>query len=212
MTAAATRARFVSPDARATTTTSRSTASMPAASRSRLKNRRRALQISQDAIEEYRVNSALYDVEYGTQSGGQIDAETKHGTNTFHGTLYGYLRNSYFDARNFLDFDVNGNPAITPFRMGQYGMSFGGPIVKNKTFFFLNYEGIRQLQVNGEQMTVPSGVCCAAFNTTTTPAAEPGLQSVSYQQYVLTQSPAGFEPQLCAILQSFPMACISRID
>jgi len=171
------------------------------------------LQISEDAIEEYRVDSALYDVEYGTQSGGQIDAETKHGTNTFHGTLYGYLRNSFFDARNFLDFDVNGNPAINPFRMGQYGMSLGGPIVKNKTFFFLNYEGIRQLQVNGEQMTVPSGVCCAAFNTTTTPVSEPGLQSVGYQQYVLTQSPTGFEPQLCAILQSFPWrASVGTID
>jgi hypothetical protein len=101
------------------------------------------LQISQDAIEEYRVNSALYDVEYGTQAGGQIDAETKSGTNDFHGTAFGYLRNSYFDARSFLDFDINGNPAISPFRMGQYGMSLGGPIVKNKTFFFINYEGIR---------------------------------------------------------------------
>jgi hypothetical protein len=96
------------------------------------------LQISQDAIEEYRVDSALYDVEYGTQAGGQIDAETKSGTNDLHGTVFGYLRNSYFDARSFLDFDINGNPAISPFRMGQYGMSLGGPIVKNKTFFFIN--------------------------------------------------------------------------
>src|SRR5580698_3616117 len=110
------------------------------------------LQISEDAIEEYRVDSALYDVEYGTQAGGQIDAETKSGTNDLHGTVFGYLRNSYFDARSFLDFDINGNPAISPFRMGQYGMSVGGPIVKNKTFFFINYEGIRQLQFNGQQM------------------------------------------------------------
>jgi hypothetical protein len=159
------------------------------------------LQISEDAIEEYRVDSALYDVEYGTQAGGQINATTKSGTNELHGTLYGYFRNSVFDARNYLDFDVNGNPAVPPFRMGQYGMTFGGPIVKNKTFFFLNYEGIRQLQVNGEQMTVPSGVCCAAFNT---PLGEPGLQRMGYQQYVLTQAPSGYEPQLCKIMQSFP--------
>ena len=159
------------------------------------------LQISEDAVEEYRVDSALYDAEYGTQSGGQIDAETKHGTNAFHGTLYGYLRNSAFDARNFNDFDINGNPAVPPFHMGQYGMSFGGPIVKNKTFFFLNYEGLRQAAVNGEQMTVPSGHCCAAFNTT---AGEPGLQTIGYQQYVLTHAPSGFEPQLCRIMQSFP--------
>ena len=162
------------------------------------------LQISQDAIEEFRVDAALYDAEYGTQSGGQIDAETKHGTNDFHGTLYGYFRNSVFDARNFNDFDVNGNATVPPFRMGQYGLSLGGPIVKNKTFFFLNYEGLRQLQVNGEQITVPSGHCCAAFNTTTTPVAEPGLQTMSYQQYVLSKAPSGFEPQLCKIMQSFP--------
>src|SRR5579872_3171169 len=92
------------------------------------------LQISQDAIEEYRVNSALYDAEYGTQSGGQIDVETKHGTNEWHAGVFGYLRNSAFDARNFNDFDVNGNPAIPPFRFGQYGMTLGGPVQRDKLF------------------------------------------------------------------------------
>ncbi|SPF42393.1 conserved exported hypothetical protein [Candidatus Sulfotelmatobacter kueseliae] len=158
------------------------------------------LQISEDAIEEYRVDSALYDVEYGTQAGGQIDAETKHGTNAFHGTLYGYFRNSVFDARNFNDYDVFGNPTVLPFRMGQYGMSLGGPIRKNKTFFFLNYEGIRQLQVNGELMTVPSGACCGYFSGT----GEPGAITSGYQQYVLGQAPSGYEQQLCTIMQSFP--------
>lgn len=158
------------------------------------------LQISEDAIEEYRVDSALYDVEYGTQAGGQINATTKSGTNVFHGTLYGYFRNSVFDARNFNDYDVYGKPTVLPFRMGQYGMSFGGPIIKNKTFFFLNYEGIRQLQVNGQQMTVPSGVCCGYFSA----PGEPGAIRSGYQQYVLSHAPTGYEPQLCAIMQSFP--------
>lgn len=158
------------------------------------------LQISEDAIEEYRVDSALYDVEYGTQSGGQINATTKSGTNDFHGSVYGYFRNSVFDARNFNDFDVNGNPTVLPFRMGQYGMTFGGPIRKNKAFFFLNYEGIRQLQVNGQQMTVPSGLCCGFFSGT----GEPGAISSGYMQYVLSQAPSGYEPQLCAIMQAFP--------
>ena len=116
------------------------------------------LQISQDAIEEYRVNSALYDAEYGTQAGGQIDVVTKSGTNDLHGTAFGYLRNSVFDARNFNDFDLNGNPAVPPFRMGQYGLTFGGPIKKDKTFFFISYEGLRQLQSTTQQFTVPSGV------------------------------------------------------
>jgi len=136
------------------------------------------LQISQDAIEEYRVNSALYDAEYGTQAGGQIDVVTKSGTNDFHGSIFGYFRNSIFDARNFNDYDINGNPAIPPFRMGQYGLTFGGPIQKGKTFFFISYEGLRQLQSTTNQVTVPSA---------------------SLAQQTLAQS-----PQMCAILQGFP--------
>jgi len=167
------------------------------------------LQISEDAIEEYRVDSALYDVEYGTQAGGQIDAETKSGTNDYHGTVYGYFRNSYFDARSFLDFDINGNPAVPPFRMGQYGMSLGGPIVKKKTFFFINYEGLRQLQQNGQQMIVPAGICCANF-----PTGEPQGITVPYQQYVLDQAQSlGIGSTMCSIMQAFPWrASVGTID
>ncbi|HKF02585.1 MAG TPA: carboxypeptidase regulatory-like domain-containing protein [Candidatus Sulfotelmatobacter sp.] len=143
------------------------------------------LQISQDAIEEYRVNSALYDVEYGTQAGGQIDVETKHGTNNYHGTVFGYLRNSAFDARNFNDYNLAGNPYVPPFRMGQYGFTFGGPIQKGKTFFFLSYEGLRQLQSTTQTFTVPSGFASAG--------------GTSFLQQVLTTS-----PQMCQIMQGYP--------
>jgi hypothetical protein len=136
------------------------------------------LQISQDSIAEYRVNSALYTAEYGTQAGGQIDVVTKSGTNDWHGSVFGYLRNSVFDARNFNDFDLNGNPAIPPFRFGQYGMSLGGPVVKNKLFFFLNYEGLRQYAATTNQLLVPN------------PSAR--------------QTALATSPQLCSILQAFP--------
>ncbi|MGB9204285.1 MAG: TonB-dependent receptor [Terriglobales bacterium] len=148
------------------------------------------LQISEDAIEEYRVDSALYDAEYGTQAGGQINAVTKSGTNDFHGTLFGYFRNSAFDARNFNDFDVNGKAAIPPFRLGQYGLTFGGPIVKDRTFFFLSYEGIRQLQSQSSQFNVPAGLQGAQGGA---------FLPVSFQQFVLNTS-----PQMCSILQAFP--------
>jgi hypothetical protein len=144
------------------------------------------LQISPDAIEEYRVSSALYDAEYGTQAGGQVDVVTKSGTNEFHGSLFGYLRNSVFDARNFNDFNIEGQPAVPPFRMGQYGLTVGGPIQKEKTFFFISYEGLRQLQSTTQQFTVPSGI------------APPG-GTLSFQQQVLETS-----PQMCAIMQAFP--------
>jgi hypothetical protein len=144
------------------------------------------LQISQDAIEEYRVNSALYDAEYGTQAGGQVDLVTKSGTNDFQGSAFGYVRNSVFDARNFNDFDLNGNPAVPPFRMGQYGVTLGGPLIKDKTFFFISYEGLRQLQSVTQQFTVPSGF--VAPN-----------QALSFQQQVL-----GMSPQMCNIMQAYP--------
>jgi hypothetical protein len=142
------------------------------------------LQISMDAVEEYRVSSALYDAEYGTQAGGQINVVTKSGTNDFHGSVYGYLRNSVFDARNFNDFDVNGNPAIPPFRFGQYGMTFGGPVVKNKLFFFLNYEGLRQYGATTNQLLVPS----------------PSIQ----RSTLLGGTGKPASPQMCSILQAFP--------
>jgi hypothetical protein len=156
------------------------------------------LQISQDAIEEYRVNSALYDAEYGTQAGGQVDVVTKSGTNNFHGTAFGYLRNSVFDARNFNDVDLNGNPAIPPFRMGQYGATFGGPLVKNKTFFFMSYEGLRQLQSVTNVFTVPAGACCGQL-AGPDPKNPPPPLTVPYQQYALTTSPI-----MCSIMQAYP--------
>ena len=149
------------------------------------------LQISPDAIAEYRVNSALYDTEYGTQSGGQIDVVTKSGTNNFHGTAFGYLRNSVFDGRNFNDYttDSAGNqvPVRLPFRMGQFGMTLGGPIQKDKTFFFISYEGLRQ-----QQDASTSG--------------QTFVPSPSLIQDILAngRNGAGPSPTMCSVLQGFP--------
>ncbi len=142
------------------------------------------LQISEDAVEEYRVNSALYDAEYGTQAGGQINVVTKSGTNDFHGTVFGYLRNSVFDARNFTD------ASIPAFRMGQYGVTFGGPIKKDKTFFFIDYEGLRQY----EGQTVTAVVPTASF-----------LQQALVTGRTDNGNFYSPDPQLiCPILQAFP--------
>jgi Carboxypeptidase regulatory-like domain len=143
------------------------------------------LQISEDAIEEYRVNSALYDAEYGTQAGGQIDVVTKSGTNDWHGTAFGYLRNSVFDARNFTDYDLNGNPAIPPFRLGQYGFTIGGPIKKDNTFFFLSFEGLRQLQTTSQVGVVPTALLVNDI-------------------LVNGRGGLGPSPQMCSILQAYP--------
>jgi hypothetical protein len=123
------------------------------------------LQVSEDAVEEYRVNSMLYTAEYGAGAGGQVDIVTKTGTNEWHGDLFEFLRNSALDSRSFLDLDNDptqtGPTRIPPFRLNQFGGSIGGPIVKDKTFIFLNYEGIRQFRGQTLHAFVPS----ASFRT-----------------------------------------------
>src|ERR1700732_1973985 len=92
-----------------------------------------------DAIQEFSVLTSNYSAEYGRNSGGGVNAITRSGTNQFHGSVYEFLRNSALDARNFFDQAV-----IPPFKRNQFGGSAGGPIIKDRTFIFGDYEGIRQ--------------------------------------------------------------------
>jgi outer membrane receptor protein involved in Fe transport len=92
---------------------------------------------SVDAIEEFKVHTSNYSAEFGGHGGAQINISTKSGTNDIHGVLYEFLRNDVLDARNFFD------PTKPHFRQNQFGGSLGGPIKRNNTFFFGNYEGSR---------------------------------------------------------------------
>jgi Carboxypeptidase regulatory-like domain/TonB dependent receptor/TonB-dependent Receptor Plug Domain len=96
-----------------------------------------------DAVQEFSVITTNQGAEYGRTAGGVVNAVTKSGSNQFHGTGYEFLRNSALDAKNF--FDDPANP-IPPFRRNQFGASAGGPIIKEHTFFFADYEGVRQFQ------------------------------------------------------------------
>ncbi|HEY2548121.1 MAG TPA: TonB-dependent receptor [Candidatus Acidoferrum sp.] len=93
-----------------------------------------------DAIEEYRVETNNYDAEYGKMSGGVITVLTRSGTNNFHGSLFEYWRDSALNANNW-----NSVLATPPLRRNQFGGTLGGPIIKDKTFFFVSYQGLRQL-------------------------------------------------------------------
>jgi outer membrane receptor protein involved in Fe transport len=97
-----------------------------------------------DAIQEFTVLTSNYSAEYGKTSGGVVNAITKSGTNQFHGSAYEFLRNSALDADNFFD-NATRTPK-PPFRRNQFGASAGGPIKKDHTFIFGDYEGIRQSQ------------------------------------------------------------------
>src|SRR3984893_2382904 len=94
--------------------------------------------LGSDAVSEFSVLSSTYPAEYGLCSGGVINAITRSGTNEFHGSVYEFLRNSALDASNFFD------ATKPPFKRNQFGVTAGGPLVKDRTFIFGNYEGLRQ--------------------------------------------------------------------
>lgn len=97
------------------------------------------LEQSLENVQEFRVDSSNYPAEYGTGTGGQISFITKSGSNNYHGSAFEYIRNDALDARNFFD-----RATKSKLRLNQFGGSFGGPIVKEKAFFFASFEGLRQ--------------------------------------------------------------------
>ncbi len=106
-----------------------------------------------DAIEEFRVITNTFDAEYGRNSGSVVNVITKSGGNAFHGDLYEYFRNTILDARGYPD---TSKPQLN---QNQFGGTFGGPIKKDRTFFFLSYEGRRiRNGVPGQLLNVPTGL------------------------------------------------------
>jgi len=97
--------------------------------------------VSQEAVQEFQVDRNSYNAEFGGASGGVVNIVSKTGSNEFHGSAFAYFRDKTFDARNAFDFNPNGK---SPFNRQQFGGSFGGAIVQNKTFFFVSAEGLRQ--------------------------------------------------------------------
>ena len=122
-----------------------------------------------DAVREFSVVTDAYGAEYGKRPGAQINIVTASGTNQLHGDAYEFLRNSALDARNFFDL-----PQIPHFERNVFGGSLGGPIKKDKTFLFANYEGFRQALGLSDVTLVPdanarAGILpCAALTTVTT--------------------------------------------
>lgn len=109
--------------------------------------------VSVDAMQEFRIQTSSFAPEFGRTPGGQISIATRSGTNAFHGTLPEYFRNSVLDAR---DWFVNFNGLAKPEeRLNDFGGVLGGPVVKDRTFFFFSYEGLRLRQPSSQQTVVP---------------------------------------------------------
>jgi hypothetical protein len=109
-----------------------------------------ALKTPVDAIQEFRILTHTAPAEYGGTSGASTTVVTRSGSNAFHGTLYEFLRNDKLDARNFFAAQVE------PLKQNQFGATIGGPLRKNKDFFFAHYEGFRNRQGITQSATVPS--------------------------------------------------------
>ena len=91
-----------------------------------------------DSIQEFKVQSHNDQAEFGMATGGTVNVVTKSGTNVYHGSAWEFLRNDVFDARNYF------RPNVTPLRQNMFGGTLGGRIIRNKTFFFLGYQGYRK--------------------------------------------------------------------
>lgn len=122
-----------------------------------------------DTLAEYKIDNSTFPAQYGRNAGAVVNLATRSGTNEYHGEAFEFFRNNDLDARNFF------NPALSstgaalpqaPFKRNDFGGDFGGPIKKNKLFFFLAYEGLRQRQGLTLESTVPSAAQIATVTST----------------------------------------------
>jgi hypothetical protein len=154
-----------------------------------------------DAIQEFSVLTSNYSAEYGKTSGGVVNAITRSGTNSFHGSAYEFLRNSSLDAANFFE-----KGKRSPFKRNQFGGAIGGPIIKNRTFFFADYEGIRQSKGIASVNFVPSLAARAGLMCSNPSGADPSNPCTTSQ---LTAGPGtdanGVDLKAKAYLPLYPL-------
>src|SRR5580704_1097858 len=132
--------------------------------------------VSVDAMQEFRIQTSTYAPEFGRTPGGQISIVTRSGANQFHGTVFDYLRNDIFDAKDWFDGYTNPPLPKAKERQNDFGGTFSGPIIKNRTFFFFSYEGLRLQLPQTTLTTVPDASFTPGGTTNSRQNAAPALQ------------------------------------
>ncbi|HEY0457991.1 MAG TPA: carboxypeptidase regulatory-like domain-containing protein [Pyrinomonadaceae bacterium] len=160
-----------------------------------------------DATEEFRILTGNFNAEYGRNTGGIVNTATKRGSNEFHGGTYLYYRNDKFAARNF--FNTTDKP--DPLDRKQYGVSIGGPAIKDKLFFFFNYEGDRQKSGSQQFRLVPTAQARTGILTTPAPGANPDANGDNGTFGVLDIRPTGFNNNLGLPFSPLTAALLNRI-
>jgi Carboxypeptidase regulatory-like domain/TonB dependent receptor-like, beta-barrel len=138
-----------------------------------------------DSLQEFKITTSDYDAQFGSVSGALLQATTKSGSNSFHGSAFEYLRNDYFNAKDWT------SGQLLPLRWNQFGGAVGGPIIKNKVFFFGDYQGTRRRRAASVTATVPTAAeragdlrallgnyLCTDGTSSPTPSCGPGAQLV----------------------------------
>ena len=149
-----------------------------------------------EAVEEFRVLTSNYNAEYGRNAGGIVSVQTRSGSNQFHGALYDYVRNSYFNANTFFN-NASGLP-IDSLKRNQFGVTVGGPVVipklfngRNKVFFMMSYQGQRltQLQTSSKVNTFTPAELTGDFSRSNSSGTGPDQKVVSFLQQFPTFQP-----------------------
>src|SRR5581483_5420279 len=133
---------------------------------------------SVDAVQEFKVKTNMFAAEFGHAAGSIMNATVKSGSNQFHGVVFEFLRNSDLDANNF--FTNAAGRSRAPFHQNQFGGVLGGPIVRNRTFFFADYQGTRISQLSGSSISdVPPGALRTGdFSSLSTIIYDPGTRHI----------------------------------
>jgi len=162
---------------------------------------------SVEGIQEFSLLTSNAGAEYDRGGGAILVTSTKSGTNAFHGTVYEYLRNSYVDAKNYFD---RRNAPIPPYKLNDFGASIGGPVIRNRTFFFANYEGYYERLSSTVVTTVPtlaekngnfSGIA-PIYDPTSTMRVGAGYTRKAFTNNIIPAS--SFDPLAARIVSLYP--------
>lgn len=165
-----------------------------------------------DTLAEYKIDNSSFPAEYGRNSGSIVNLATRSGTNDYHGEAFEFFRNNDLDARNFFNAAANSAGAglpQAPFKRNEFGADFGGPIRKNKLFFFLAYESIRQHQALTVTSTVPSKQQIA---TVTAPAVLKLLTLVPVANFARTGKNVTDNPADSTTWTGFTGGTLANVD
>ena len=148
-----------------------------------------------NTVSEFKIDNSTYSAEYGRNSGSIVNIATRSGTDAFHGEAYEYLRNNWFDARNFFNPTLTSSGAPNPqsaLKRNQFGGDAGGPIRRGKTYFFLSYEGLRHRQGLTTTTPVLTDAQRTQVQTSGSPAAQGLLTLIPAANGAIGTTPAFF--------------------